>query len=167
MLMKRFLAGARQVVGARKLERIGRTHLDARTAEAALGEVQLELGHRLPFLPFALDSIDDDAIAGAGFFAGLARDTEGIARGGIADEHDVPAKARGHLERFVRIMHRHSRLEELPQGDAHPGEQTLKPIDDLPGRMFHGQKIFIIALVSNRMNMDRGMRIFQERLSSP
>ena len=65
------------------------------------------------------------------------------------------------------IDHLNPRLEELAEGDPHARDQAVEPGGDFFQRVFHERKSFSIALDSISVKSETGMRIFQERLSSP
>ena len=93
--------------------------------------------------------------------------TDGFARLRVAHQLDVAAEALRHLQRLVRVVHGDRRLEELAEGDPHAREQAVEAGGDFFERVFHGRNSFIMALERRSVNSETGIRIFQERLSSP
>ena len=114
-----------------------------------------------------LGAFHGDAVAGAGAFAELAGETDGFARLRVAHQLDVAPEPLRHLQGFMRIVHGDRRLEELADGDPHAREQAVEPGGNFFEGILHAWNSFIMALERMSVTSETGIRIFQERLSSP
>jgi hypothetical protein len=126
-----------ELVHVGHLDALGRTGVDAETAVAALGNVDVELRDIEPLLRSdgreaeidvggRFDGLDRDAVDGTGHGALVTPDA-------IVHVHVQPvARPLGELQLDVRILDRHRGRKQVPPGDLHPDQDGHHAVPDIP-----------------------------------